>query len=118
MVEILQPRMEEILSLVDTEMKKSGFDGKLAAGMVVTGGTAQIKGMLPLCEDLLRQQVRLGKPSALSGLGDVVQNPEYSAAVGLLLHGNRIRRDGGGLGNMQDGDGIFDKLKTLIREYI
>ena len=118
MVEILQPRMEEILGLVDVEMKKSGFDGKLAAGMVVTGGSAQIKGMLPLCEDLLRQQVRLGKPSPLAGLGDVVQSPEYSAAVGLLLHGNRIRRDGGVMGNMAGGEGLLDKFKKWFKDYI
>jgi cell division protein FtsA len=117
-VEILQPRMEEILGLINADLAKSGFGGKLAAGVVLTGGCAQSQGLLPLAEKVLGQQVRIGKPMAMSGLGDVVNSPEYAAAVGLVAYGSRLRSEGGGDGKAPGpvGPGIFEKLQQWIIE--
>ncbi|MES2202529.1 MAG: cell division protein FtsA [candidate division FCPU426 bacterium] len=120
--EILQPRAEELLGLVAAELKKSGFEGKLAAGYVLTGGSSQIAGLRELAEDMLGAQVSLGKPQALQGLGDVVQAPEYATAVGLLLEGKRLRSQGGGTRvtkaePAQPGGGVANKVKNFFKEY-
>ena len=119
LVEILQPRMEEMLNMVNAELAKSGFAGKLAAGVVLTGGTAQSQGLLPLAERILAQQVRIGKPRAMQGLGDVVNSPDYAAAVGLVAYGARLRQDGeGGMAAAgPQGPGLLDKIKAWIKEY-
>jgi cell division protein FtsA len=118
--EIMQPRAEELLGLIGAELKKSGFEGKLAAGIVLTGGSAQIDGLASLAEDILGAQVRVGKPQALKGLGDVVQTPEYSTAVGLIQWGSRIHANGGGMAGAApgaSGDSFFEKLKKFFKEY-
>jgi cell division protein FtsA len=118
--EIMQPRAEELLGLVASEIKKSGFEGKLAAGIVFTGGSSQIEGLIPLAEDILGSQVRLGKPAMLQGLGDVVQTPEYSTVVGLVQWGAKNAASMGPgmtLAAAGGGDGFFEKLKRFFKEY-
>jgi cell division protein FtsA len=117
--EITQPRAEELLGLVLLELKKSGYDGKLAAGVVLTGGSAQIEGLLPLAEDILGAQVRLGKPAALQGLGDVVQGPEFATVVGLIQWGAKFGASGARLASSASAGegGLLAKLKAFLKEY-
>jgi cell division protein FtsA len=118
--EIMQPRAEELLGLIAAEIKKSGFEGKLAAGVVLTGGSALIEGLIPLAEDLLGSQVRLGKPALLQGLGDVVQTPEFATVVGLVQWGAKNAPTSIGampISASGAGDGFFDKLKKFFKEY-
>lgn len=84
---ILQPRIDEILSLVRNELAKQGIDEVLPSGIVMTGGTANLKGIIEAAERVFRLPVRVGKPSGLGGLSDMVSAPAYSTAVGLLQLG-------------------------------
>ncbi|NDV18882.1 cell division protein FtsA [Pseudodesulfovibrio sp. JC047] len=86
--EICEPRCEEILALVDQELIKSGFKNRIAAGVVLTGGTVMIEGMQELAEQIFDLPVRIGIPGeGIGGLTAEVRSPQYATAVGLLLHG-------------------------------
>ncbi|MFO7817127.1 MAG: cell division protein FtsA [Thermodesulfobacteriota bacterium] len=85
--EICEPRMEELLALVDQELVRSGFKDKIGAGVVLTGGSALIEGVQDLAEQIFNMPTRVGYPIGLGGLTDVVNSPMYATAVGLLLYG-------------------------------
>ena len=87
LAEICEPRIEEILSLVDQELARSGYKNMVGAGVVMTGGTALIEGISELGEQVFNLPTRVGYPRGIGGLKDVVMNPKYSTAVGLLLYG-------------------------------
>ncbi len=90
--EIIQPRVEEIFTLLAEEFTRSGFDRSIHAGVVLTGGGSMLEGIAEIAEDILDAPVRRDGPSeGLSGLADTVRTPEYSTAVGLALHGARLR---------------------------
>ncbi len=85
--EIIEARMEEIFELVGAELKKFGFEDRIPAGAVITGGAALMEGTAELAEKILQLPVRIGSPKRVGGLTDVVSNPSYSTAVGLVLMG-------------------------------
>jgi len=85
--EIIEARMEEIFELVAAELKKNGFEDRIPAGAVITGGAALMEGTAELAEKILQLPVRIGSPKRVGGLTDVVSNPSYSTAVGLVLMG-------------------------------
>lgn len=87
--EIVQARMEEILSLIREEIKHVGFDRKLGAGLVLTGGTAQLEGVIELAEENMDLPVRLGIPTGLDKMEAVLASPTFSTAIGLVLYGYR-----------------------------
>jgi cell division protein FtsA len=87
--EIMEARLEEICTLVATEIERAGYGGLLPAGMVLTGGTAETPGMEELARELCRLPVRVGRPRGVSGLGEMVRGPAYAAVVGLLLWGTQ-----------------------------
>jgi cell division protein FtsA len=87
LAEICEPRVEEILTLVDQELIRSGFKNLIGAGVVLTGGTALIEGVQELGEQIFNLPVRIGYPQNVGGLKDVVNSPMYATAVGLLLYG-------------------------------
>jgi len=87
LAEVIEPRIEELYSLVQGELRRSGFEELLSSGIVLTGGTAQLQGMAELGEEVFHLPCRVGAPSYAGGLADVVRNPRYSTAMGLLLHG-------------------------------
>jgi len=89
LAEIIQARVEELFFMVHEEIKKSGYDGLLPAGIVLTGGTAELPGILELAGRALDLPARLGSPLGLHGLADSISRPAYSTAVGLLLWGLR-----------------------------
>ena len=89
LAEVIEARAEEILSLIVREVKRSGYDGLLAAGLVLCGGTAELAGFKDLAEQMLRLPVRVGTPHDLQGLTDVLESPAYATSVGLLLWGMR-----------------------------
>jgi cell division protein FtsA len=90
--EVIEARAEEILSLILREVKRSGYDGLLAAGLVMCGGTAELAGFKDLAQQVLGLPVRVGKPQDLQGLTDVLDSPAYATSVGLLLWGMRHQR--------------------------
>jgi cell division protein FtsA len=90
----IQPRVEEIFQQVQDELVKSGYERLLRAGIVLTGGSAQMPGMTELGEELFHNTVKLGVPHYAGNLRDMVRNPRYSTAMGLLLEGQAQRRRG------------------------
>jgi cell division protein FtsA len=87
--EILEPRVEEIFQLVQQEIAKSGYEDRIAAGVVLTGGCAILEGMPELAEQIFNLPVRRGDPKGVGGLIDVVRNPMYATSVGLALLGSK-----------------------------
>ena len=85
--EVVEPRYEELLTLIQAELRRSGFEDLIAAGMVLTGGSSKMEGLIGLAEEILHMPVRIGVPYAVSGLIDIVRNPIYSTGVGLLQFG-------------------------------
>jgi cell division protein FtsA len=91
LAEVIEPRYEELLTLVQAELRRSGFEDLIAAGIVMTGGSSKIEGLMDLAEEVFHMPVRLGVPQSVMGLVDVVRNPIYATGVGLLLFGNQNR---------------------------
>lgn len=85
--EIIEPRLEEIFQLLRREILKSGYEDSLASGMVMTGGSTLLPGMVEMAEETCNMPVRLGVPTQVGGLTDVVSSPVYSTGVGLVLFG-------------------------------
>jgi cell division protein FtsA len=121
--EIIEPRVEEIFDLVLREIRRSGYEGKLAAGVVITGGTSLLQGMPDAAERVLDLPGRRGIPSGVGGLRDIVGNPMFSTGVGLILHAHRMdqdyemvrklggRKGGTGLGN------VVDRMKGWVLNF-
>ena len=91
LAEFIEPRMEELYSLVQAELRRSGFEELLSSGIVITGGTAAMQGMVELGEEVFHMPVRLGYPRYEGGLSEVMRNPRYATGVGLLLAGLESR---------------------------
>lgn len=89
--EILEPREEELVELVQAELARAHFDRALGAGLVLVGGGAKLAGLAAMAERALEMPVRLGEPSGIEDLGDPLLDPAYAAVVGLVLYGNRQR---------------------------
>jgi cell division protein FtsA len=87
LAEVIEPRIEELYGLVQQELRRSGFEELLSSGLVLTGGTAQLAGMVELGEEVFHLPVRIGLPAYSGALADVVRNPRYATAVGLLIEG-------------------------------
>lgn len=92
LAEVVGPRYAELFALVQAELRRSGYEGQVGAGVVLTGGSSRIEGAVELAEEIFNMPVRLGVPTNVSGLVDVVQNPMYATAVGLLLYGVKYRQ--------------------------
>ena len=95
LAEVIEPRIEELYTLVQSELRRSGFEELLSSGIVITGGTSMLQGMAELGEEVFHLPCRVGVPAYMGGLADVVRSPRYSTAVGLLMHGRdqRMRAD-------------------------
>jgi len=87
LAEVVEPRYEELFTLIQAELRRSGFEDMIAAGIVLTGGTSKMEGVVELAEEIFHVPVRLAKPLGVEGLRDVVDNPIYATSVGLLIYG-------------------------------
>jgi cell division protein FtsA len=87
--EILEPRVEEIFSLIYSEMVHSGHEGNISSGVVVTGGSAELPGVTEMAEQVFNTPARVGYPQGMSGLIEIVNKPMYATAVGLVLYGSK-----------------------------
>jgi len=111
--EIVQARMEEILLLIQEEIKHVGFDRKLGAGLVLTGGTAQLEGVVELAEEKMDLPVRLGTPMGLDKMETVLLNSTYSTAIGLVLYGYRTHFRT--ITKVNTNSNIFSRLWSLVK---
>jgi cell division protein FtsA len=117
LAEIVEPRYEELYNLIRDELRRSGFEEAIAAGLVITGGSAKMEGAVELAEEVFHVPVRLGIPQGVSGLGEVIRNPVHATGVGLLLY---ARAQSGSLGVFsQDRPGIsiFERMKQWFMGY-
>ena len=87
LAEVIEPRVEELYSLVQSELRRSGYEELLSSGIVLTGGSSLMQGMVELGEEIFHMPVRVGQPSYHGGLAEVVRHPRYSTAMGLLMEG-------------------------------
>ncbi|MEM7020518.1 MAG: cell division protein FtsA [Pseudomonadota bacterium] len=93
LADVVEPRYEELLSLVQAVVRRSGYEDLIAAGIVLTGGSSKMDGVIELAEEVFQMPVRLGYPKHVTGLVDAVKNPIYATAVGLLMFGYRHQND-------------------------
>ena len=91
LAEVIEPRYHELFELVLEEIRSSGLEEQIAAGLVLTGGTSKMEGAVEFAEDVFQMPVRVGQPMHVSGLKEYVQDPAYASVVGLLLYGKDVR---------------------------
>ncbi|RMH06240.1 MAG: cell division protein FtsA [Nitrospirae bacterium] len=118
--EIIEPRVEEIFDLVLREIRRSGHEGKLAAGTVITGGTSLLEGMPDAAERVLALPSRRGIPTGVGGLRDMVSKPMYATGVGLLLLAQRMDRDletVGVSGARKHHESVLSRMTGWMREF-
>ena len=89
LAEVVEPRYEELFTLVQSELRRSGFEDLVPAGIVITGGSSTMEGVVELAEEIFHMPVRLACPQAVAGMTEVVNNPIYATGVGLLIYGFR-----------------------------
>jgi cell division protein FtsA len=113
--EIIEPRVDEILSLARQTLVKEGLEGRIPSGVVLTGGCSALEGMLDLAEEIFEAPVRLGLPIHVGGLQDVVRGPMYATGVGLVLYGASQDRQVTRF-RIRD-DSIFGRVKQRMRDW-
>lgn len=89
LAEVVEPRYDELFTLVQAELRRSGYEDLVAAGIVLTGGTSKMEGVVELAEEIFHMPVRLGAPQNVRGLSDIVNNPIYATGVGLLHYAQK-----------------------------
>jgi cell division protein FtsA len=92
LAEVVEPRYDELFTMIKAELQRSGYENLMAAGIVLTGGTSKMEGVIELAEEIFHMPVRLGMPTNVKGLADIVRNPIYSTGVGLLMYGMKQHR--------------------------
>ena len=116
LAEVIEPRVEELYSLIQAELRRSGFEELLSSGVVLTGGSSMMQGMVELGEEIFHMPVRVGTPNYVGGLAEVVRNPRYSTVMGLLLSGlgqhqrqQIVRMQGASFKQ------VFDRMKAWVQ---
>jgi len=115
--EVVEPRVEEILSLARGEVMRSGLEDKIPSGVVLTGGASALGGLAELAEEIFEAPVRCGLPSHIGGLQDVVRSPMYSTGVGLVLFGLQQQTGGQTSRFRIRDDSIFGRVKQRMRDW-
>jgi len=116
LAEVVEPRYEELLMLIQAELRRSGFEEMLAAGVVLTGGSSKMEGVIELAEEVFHLPVRLGLPKHVGGLVDVVRNPIHATGVGLLLFGNEEDENGQSVTNTGGGFKVMmERMKSWFQ---
>ncbi len=114
LADIIQPRAEEIFRLVDSDIKRMGYDKSLNSGIVLTGGTALLEGLEEVAEEIFDLPVRRGDPGGIGGLVDRVSTPDYATGVGLILYGFHLWQEHGF--SRERKQGVWAKFKDWFKE--
>lgn len=116
LAEVIEPRYDELFTLVQAELRRSGFEDLIAAGIVLTGGSSKMAGVVELAEEVFHVPVRLGMPQNVSGLSEVVRNPIHSTGVGLLIYGHQQRyAHKPALRVASGGKGVWARMKSWFQ---
>ena len=112
LAEIVEPRYVELLELVKAEISRNGFENDIPAGIVLTGGTSKMEGVVELAESIFQTSVRLGIPNDFSGMENILQNPIYATSIGLVEHGySQVSSDL----IAEQNESVFSKLFKIIK---
>jgi cell division protein FtsA len=116
LAEVIEPRVVELYELVLQELRRSGMEEMIASGIVITGGSSMMRGMMELGEEIFHMPVRMGMPRYVGGLSEVVSNPRYATAVGLILMGKQqLERQITGQMESSSVGRIFEKMKSWFQ---
>ncbi len=116
LAEVVEPRYDELFTLIQAELRRSGYEDLVAAGIVLTGGTSKMEGVIELAEEIFHMPVRLGFPQNVKGLADIVANPIYSTGVGLLQHSLRQQpKVSAGVTRFENEESFFTKIKRWFQ---
>ncbi len=116
LAEVLEPRIVELYELVLAELRRSGMEEMIASGIVITGGSAMMRGMVELGEEIFHMPVRLGMPRYVGGLSEVISNPRYATGVGLVLMGKQqLERHLTGQMESNSFTRMMDKMKSWFQ---
>lgn len=116
LAEVVGPRYEELFTLIQAELRRSGYEDLVAAGVVLTGGSSKMEGVVELAEEIFHMPVRIGIPHYVTGLADVVRNPIYATGVGLLLFGHKHMHDTMQTARVHKGiKHVWDRMKSWFQ---
>ncbi len=115
LAEVVEPRYDELFTLIQAELRRSGFEDLVASGIVLTGGAAKMEGVIELAEEIFHMPVSLGVPRNVAGLKDIVRDPVYATGVGLLQYGLEREKELPRKRASHAG-GVFGKVKNWLRE--
>jgi cell division protein FtsA len=115
--EVIEPRVDEILSLGRQVLVEAGLDGKIPSGLVLTGGCSALEGLVDLAEEIFESPVRPGIPTRIGGLQDVVRSPMYATGVGLALFGASQSRGRLSTRFRIRDESIFGRVKQRMRDW-
>ncbi|MCK5894105.1 MAG: cell division protein FtsA [Endozoicomonadaceae bacterium] len=116
LVDVVEPRYDELFTLVQAELRRSGFEELIAAGIVLTGGTSKMEGVVELAENVFQMPVRLGVPQTVTGMSEVVRNPIYATGVGLLHYGLKKQSEGDtAFGSRKQEEPVLAKIKRWFQ---
>jgi cell division protein FtsA len=117
--EVIEPRAEEIFTLVAAEIEKAGFEDKVPSGVVLTGGSSLTPGMVELCEQILNLPTRIGTPSNMGGLIDIVRSPMYATGVGLLIYAYQSQASKMAVSSQKKGfiSRVAEKMKEWAKDF-
>jgi cell division protein FtsA len=116
LADVIQPRVEELYELIQHELRRAGFEDVLSSGIVITGGASVMPGMIDLGEEIFHMPVRLGTPKYKGSLADVVMNPRFSTAYGLLLEAHTQRRRGQKVEEKRSVRDVFSSMKSWFEK--
>ncbi len=114
LADVIQPRVEELYELIQNELRRAGFEEVLSSGIVITGGTSVMPGMIELGEEVFHMPLRLGLPKYSGSLADVVQNPRFSASFGLLLEAQAQRKRGQKVSETRSVRDVMSRMRTWL----
>ena len=115
LAEVVEPRYDELFTLIQAELRRSGFEDLIAAGIVLTGGASKIEGVIELAEEIFHMPVSQGAPRHVVGLKDIIRNPVYATGVGLLMYGKQREEELRGRKRVR-GTGGFVRLRKWLSE--
>jgi cell division protein FtsA len=115
LAEVVEPRYDELFTLIQAELRRSGFEDLIAAGIVLTGGASKMEGVIDLAEEIFHMPVSLGSPRNVAGLKDIVRNPVYATGVGLLQYGLEREKEIPSKRNVRKS-GALSRVKNWMNE--
>ncbi|MCP4673681.1 MAG: cell division protein FtsA, partial [Desulfobacula sp.] len=117
--EILEPRVEEIFTILKKELFSNGLENTFPAGFVLTGGSVVLDGIRELAESVFNVPVRIGEPNKIGGLKDIVKNPAYATGVGLVIFGSTASSQTEFKETQNQGfAGILNRMKQWFKDII